>query len=221
MISGQRGSSCVCKGLPSYKPSISVVSVLIEIGFSCGVGVFAKSLKSFTISFIACTWPMIVSVLRLIISSCSGLSLPASLCCKRSAESWIGVSGFLISCAKRLATSLQAIDLCALTTSVMSSKTTIRSSSVNCVPRTNKVTPKSFSYSLVGCNWICFCHIEAGFWVRPEASLVIASFIVAKPSLMAASNSISAGLPLKGLPSKSVKSCAKIRSAPGLLETTL
>ena len=39
----------------------------------------------------------------------------------RSAESWIGVSGFLISCAMRRATSPQAAERCADTSSVMSS----------------------------------------------------------------------------------------------------
>jgi len=39
----------------------------------------------------------------------------------RSAESWIGVSGFLISCAIRRATSDHAVERCAMTRSVMSS----------------------------------------------------------------------------------------------------
>ena len=42
----------------------------------------------------------------------------------RSAESWIGVSGFLISCAMRRATSAQAAERCAVTRSVMSSSVT-------------------------------------------------------------------------------------------------
>ena len=50
------------------------------------------------------------------------------MCCSRSADSWIGVSGFLISCARRRATSLQAAERCAETTSVMSSKTISRAS---------------------------------------------------------------------------------------------
>ena len=55
-------------------------------------------------------------------------SLACSLCCSRSADSWIGVSGFLISCARRRATSLHAAERCADTTSVMSSKTINRAS---------------------------------------------------------------------------------------------
>ena len=42
----------------------------------------------------------------------------------RSAESWIGVSGFLISCARRRATSAQAVARCAWMSWVMSSNTT-------------------------------------------------------------------------------------------------
>ena len=44
--------------------------------------------------------------------------------CRRSAESWIGVSGFLISCASRRATSPQAVERCAAISWVMSSNTT-------------------------------------------------------------------------------------------------
>jgi hypothetical protein len=43
--------------------------------------------------------------------------------CMRSAASWIGVRGFLISWARRRATSVQATARCAVTTSLMSSKT--------------------------------------------------------------------------------------------------
>jgi hypothetical protein len=41
----------------------------------------------------------------------------------RSAESWIGVSGFLISCASLRATSPQAASRCACNNAVMSSNT--------------------------------------------------------------------------------------------------
>ena len=41
----------------------------------------------------------------------------------RSADSWIGVSGFLISCARRRATSPQAASRCACSSAVMSSNT--------------------------------------------------------------------------------------------------
>ncbi|MNL80392.1 hypothetical protein D3C87_2072330 [compost metagenome] len=52
-------------------------------------------------------------------------SLDSSFICSRSADSWIGVSGFLISCARRRATSPQAIERWAEITSVMSSNTTM------------------------------------------------------------------------------------------------
>ena len=47
---------------------------------------------------------------------------------RRSAASWIGVSGFLISCAMRRATSAQAALRCADCSSVMSSKVTTKPS---------------------------------------------------------------------------------------------
>src|SRR5882762_8719761 len=45
---------------------------------------------------------------------------------RRSAESWIGVSGFLISCAMRRAMSAQAALRCADNSSVISSKVTTK-----------------------------------------------------------------------------------------------
>ena len=57
------------------------------------------------------------------------LARRARSCCRsrrrrrRSAESWIGVSGFLISCARRRATSPQAASRCACSSAVMSSNT--------------------------------------------------------------------------------------------------
>ena len=53
----------------------------------------------------------------------SGLRSEASRRRRRWAESWIGVSGFLISCAMRWATSRQAASRWALSSSVRSSKT--------------------------------------------------------------------------------------------------
>ena len=59
--------------------------------------------------------------------ACSGsATLPASFISSRSADSWIGVSGFLISCASRRATSPQACARCAETISEMSSNTSSR-----------------------------------------------------------------------------------------------
>ena len=65
-------------------------------------------------------------------------SCDSSLCWMRSADSWIGISGFLISCARRRATSAQAIERCADTTSVMSSNTISRASLGSTAPRTSR-----------------------------------------------------------------------------------
>ena len=61
------------------------------------------------------TWRMIVSVHWSKISGSSVISLAELRRLSRSAESWIGVSGFLISCAMRRATSAQAALRCAET----------------------------------------------------------------------------------------------------------
>ena len=66
---------------------------------------------------------MMVSVQMVKVSGSLRMSL-AYLRFSRSAESWIGVSGFLISCAMRRATSAQAALRCAESSSVMSSKVT-------------------------------------------------------------------------------------------------
>ena len=84
----------------------------------------AYSPKSSTIAFIAATWLMMVSVARASASRSGGASRSASFACTRSAESWIGVSGFLISCASRRATSPQAVARCAAMSWLTSSNTT-------------------------------------------------------------------------------------------------
>ena len=86
------------------------------------LGVRAYSLNALTICFIASTCWMIVCVAR----SSSSISAPSVfkyLRRSRSAESWIGVSGFLISCASRRATSPHAASRCACSSAVMSSNT--------------------------------------------------------------------------------------------------
>ncbi|KAG0730851.1 hypothetical protein G6F35_018211 [Rhizopus arrhizus] len=65
-----------------------------------------------------------VLVERSTICASAGCSLPSSFMARRSADSWIGVSGFLISWASRRATSPQATVRLAEITSVMSSNTT-------------------------------------------------------------------------------------------------
>ena len=73
--------------------------------------------------FSAATWLTMVRVPRASASASSAPSLAASFISRRSAESWIGVSGFLISCASRRATSAQAVARCAWISWVMSSNT--------------------------------------------------------------------------------------------------
>jgi hypothetical protein len=91
-----------------------------------GTGMRAKDENSSTMRPISPTWRMIVSVHCWNTSGSVVTSLPY-LRLRRSAESWIGVSGFLISCAMRRATSAQAAVRCAETRSVMSSKVTMKS----------------------------------------------------------------------------------------------
>ena len=87
----------------------------------CGLGVRAKAENSSTMRVTSPTWRMMVSVQRSKISRSSVITLPY-LRRRRSAESCIGVSGFLISWAMRRATSAQAEVRCAETSSVTSSK---------------------------------------------------------------------------------------------------
>ena len=74
-------------------------------------------------AFSASTWATMVRVDFASTSASRPSSLPSSRCARRSLESWIGVSGFLISCARRCATSSQAVSRCARASSVWSSKT--------------------------------------------------------------------------------------------------
>ena len=77
------------------------------------MGALLLGLCAGVICFIASTCCTIVCVARSRISASFGLMLARNLRRMRSAESWIGVSGFLISCATRRATSAQAALRCA------------------------------------------------------------------------------------------------------------
>ena len=87
----------------------------------CGLGMRAKAENSSTMRVTSPTWRMMVSVHRSKTSRSSVITLPY-LRRRRSAESCMGVSGFLISWAMRRATSAQAEVRCAATRPVMSSK---------------------------------------------------------------------------------------------------
>jgi hypothetical protein len=80
--------------------------------------------KSLTIAFIASHLLPMVWVARSTTRASASGSLFRSLWRSRSAESWIGVSGFLISWARRRATSPQAASRWARISVVMSSNTT-------------------------------------------------------------------------------------------------
>ena len=89
-----------------------------------------------------------VRVPRASTSASSDASLGESFISSRSAESWIGVSGFLISCARRRATSAHAVARCAWISWVMSSNTSTYPPAGSCgraVPRTSSVLPVLFS----------------------------------------------------------------------------
>ena len=90
---------------------------------SSSAGVRAYSLKALTICFIDSTCCTIVCVARSSSSASRSLRPDSRRRRIRSADSWIGVSGFLISCASRRATSPQAASRCACSSWVMSSKT--------------------------------------------------------------------------------------------------
>src|SRR5580692_8176378 len=66
-------------------------------------GARAYSLNALTICFMASTCATMVLVARSRIWASCSFMLPRNLRRIRSADSWMGVSGFLISCAKRRA----------------------------------------------------------------------------------------------------------------------
>src|SRR3546814_7168582 len=72
-----------------------------------GDGIRAKDVDSSTMRPISPTWRTIVSVQTVKVSGSLLISF-RYFRLRRSAESWIGVSGFLISCAMRRATSAHA-----------------------------------------------------------------------------------------------------------------
>jgi hypothetical protein len=89
-----------------------------------GSGMRANLENSSTIRRRSLVWRTTTSVICASDAASSSDSCLPNLRLMRSAESWIGVSGFLISCAMRRATSPQAAMRCAETRSVTSSKAT-------------------------------------------------------------------------------------------------
>ena len=89
-------------GIRAWRQSSTTSSSCIT-----GAGMRAKAENSSTIRPISPTWRTIVSVQTAKVSGSSTICF-RYLRFSRSAESWIGVSGFLISWAMRRATSAQA-----------------------------------------------------------------------------------------------------------------
>ena len=91
--------------------------------------------NSSTSPFSDSTSPMMVDV-HSCTRSCSGGATSVSFRRRRSADSWMGVSGFLISCASRRATSRHAATFCARISGVTSSTTSTVPSKLPSVPGT-------------------------------------------------------------------------------------
>ncbi len=112
-------SGCATRIMNRFCLAISVRS----FGAMAGFGIRAKAENSSTMRLISSTCRTIVAVHWSNTSLSAVMTFPY-LRRIRSAESWIGVSGFLISWAMRRATSPQAELRCAWTRSVMSSSVT-------------------------------------------------------------------------------------------------
>src|SRR6218665_885075 len=144
--------------------------------------------------------------------ACSGSgSLPESFIASRSADRLIGVSGFLISCARRRATSPQACARCAETISEMSSKTNSLVASGSSAPRTTRLgvcwpAPPAAVCSSNGCSQ----------WASPGRSGSPKK--ASKWPGTAAANSASPGTSATGRPSKAAIGAHRMRVAPGLEE---
>ena len=108
----------------SYRASTSFTRAFRSSRTGAGAGRRAESRKASTIAFRADTWLTMGPVARLRVSASSRDRRSPSFISSRSADSWMGVSGFLISCARRRATSAHAVARCAWMSWVMSSNTT-------------------------------------------------------------------------------------------------
>ena len=139
----------------SYSSNTSCISLLRSSKFSFSFGSRAYWLNSFTIVFNAATWFTIVSVDFLRISESCGSSFLDNLCCTRSALSCIGVRGFLISWARRLATSPHAAVRCAWSKLVISSKTTTPPPPETCGRRVPRKRRTWLMPSMLRSIWHC------------------------------------------------------------------
>ena len=137
-----------------------------------GFGMRAKEENSSTMRLMSSTWRTIVSVHWSNTSRSAVMTLPY-LRRMRSAESWIGVSGFLISWAMRRATSAQAEVRCAETRSVMSSRVMTKplSSPRACslVTRTLRVRSRPLREIRI-CCWTRRCRVDFASSIRGAIS---------------------------------------------------
>ena len=122
-LSGRSSSKVISGRLTWNRNTASRTMSRTSFRSITGFGMRAKAENSSTMRPMSDTWRMMVSVHWSNTSRSLVIESPY-LRRMRSAESWIGVSGFLISCAMRRATSAQAVLRWALTSSVMSSKVT-------------------------------------------------------------------------------------------------
>ena len=126
-------------------------------GFGCEAGKLARVENSFTRFLTVSTAPVIASAQVRTTSDEAGSAPERSRWRRmRSAESAIGVSGFLISCATRLATSRQAVCFCARNRSE-------RSSNTNTYPTRctlcRSVATVTAAFSFVRCSAISICVV--------------------------------------------------------------
>ena len=129
MASGRLASNCFSTRMPSSRP-LNIASVpstisLMFAGRGWAAGNLASEENSSTSERTVCTASVMVSAQSWItFNDASSGTSPRSRCLRmRSAESAMGVSGFLISCATRRATSRHAASRCAFNSSLKSSNT--------------------------------------------------------------------------------------------------
>ena len=126
---GRSGARKVCTWIPSSRPlnmaSVFSTMELTFAGAGCAVGKRARVENSSTsVRRVSTAPPMVSAQLWRTSSEAASGGEPRSRCRRmRSAESAMGVNGFLISCATRRATSRHAVCFWALSRSDRSSKT--------------------------------------------------------------------------------------------------
>ena len=125
----------------------------------------------------------------------------------------MGVSGFLISWARRRATSPQAWDRWADTISEMSSNTSRRLPSGSSAPRATRVVAVWAAHECAACNSNDCCQWSSPCWLRsPRNTSNWVCTLAAKPS--------SPGMSASARPSNAASGARRMRVAPGLESCT-